>query len=107
MFIYESCILVLSKMSLDTCPRVLVGGTLIDGTGAPPINDSIVVMNDEYIVAVGKRDEIPIPDGSEVYDITGKTIMPCQGKDKLFSTGRIFLMVPGINPPPWVGCLFL
>ena len=76
MFIYESRILVLSKMSLDTCPRVLVGGTLIDGTGAPPINDSIVVMNDEYIVAVGKRNEIPIPDGSEVYDITGKTIMP-------------------------------
>ncbi len=63
-------------MSLDTCPRVLVGGTLIDGTGAPPLTDSIVVMNDEYIVAVGKRDEIPIPDGSEVYDITGKTLMP-------------------------------
>jgi hypothetical protein len=63
-------------MSLDTCPQVLVGGTLIDGTGAPPINDSIVVINDEYIVAVGKRDEIPIPERSEVYDITGKTIMP-------------------------------
>ena len=76
MFKYITHILVLSKMSLDTCPRVLVGGTLIDGTGAPPIEDSIVVINDEYIVAVGKRDEIPIPDGSEVYDITGKTIMP-------------------------------
>jgi len=66
----------LFKMSLDTCPRVLVGGTLIDGTGTPPINDSIVVIKDEYIVAVGKRDEIPIPEGSEVYDITGKTIIP-------------------------------
>jgi len=76
MFKYASCATELFKMSLDTCPRVLVGGTLIDGTGAPPINDSIVVINDEYIVAVGKRDEIPIPDGSEVYDITGKTIMP-------------------------------
>jgi predicted amidohydrolase YtcJ len=53
-----------------------VGGTLIDGTGAPPIEDSIVVINDNYIVAVGKRDEITIPDGSEVYDISGKTIMP-------------------------------
>lgn len=63
-------------MSLDICPRVLVGGTLIDGTGAPPINDSIVVINNKYIVAVDKRDEIPIPEGSEVYDITGKTIMP-------------------------------
>lgn len=76
MFKYESRIMMLSKMSLDTCPRVLVGGTLIDGTGAPPIENSIVIINDEYIVAVGKRDEIPIPDVSEVYDITGKTIMP-------------------------------
>lgn len=76
MFICGSHIMVLSKMSLDSCPRVLVGGTLIDGTGAKPINDSIVVIKNEYIVAVGKRDQIPIPEGSEVYDITGKTIMP-------------------------------
>jgi predicted amidohydrolase YtcJ len=63
-------------MSLETCPRVLVGGTLIDGTGAPPIKDSIVILNDEYIVEVGKRDQVEIPPGAEVYDITGKTIMP-------------------------------
>ncbi len=63
-------------MSLDTCPRVLVGGTLIDGTGASPVQDSVVILNDDYIVAVGKLDETPIPEGSEVYDITGKTIMP-------------------------------
>lgn len=63
-------------MSLVSCPRVLVGGTLIDGTGAPAITDSIVIINHDYIMAVGKRDELPIPDGSEVYDITGKTIMP-------------------------------
>ena len=63
-------------MSLETCPRVLVGGTLIDGTSAPPIKDSIVILRDEYIVEVGKRDEVEIPAGAEVYDITGKTIMP-------------------------------
>ena len=63
-------------MSLETCPRVLVGGTLIDGTGAQPIKDSIVILKDEYIVEVGKRDEVEIPAGAEVYDITGKTIMP-------------------------------
>jgi predicted amidohydrolase YtcJ len=63
-------------MSLETCPRVLVGGTLIDGTGAPPIKDSIIILRDEYIVEVGKRDEVEIPVGAEVYDITGKTIMP-------------------------------
>ncbi|TFH18943.1 amidohydrolase [Candidatus Bathyarchaeota archaeon] len=63
-------------MSLETCPRVLVGGTLIDGTGAPPIKDSVVILRGDYIVEVGKRDEIEIPSGAEVYDISGKTIMP-------------------------------
>jgi hypothetical protein len=63
-------------MSLKNCPRVLVGGTLIDGTGAPPIKDSIVILQDEYIVVVGKRDEVELPQGAEVYDITGKTILP-------------------------------
>ena len=53
-------------MSLETCPRVLVGGTLIDGTGAPPVKDSIVILNDEYIVEVVKRNEVEIPAGAEV-----------------------------------------
>jgi predicted amidohydrolase YtcJ len=53
-----------------------VGGTLIDGTGAPPIKDSIVILKDNYIVEVGKRKEVEIPSGAEVYNITGKTIMP-------------------------------
>ena len=63
-------------MSLDTCPRVLVGATLIDGTGSPPLKDSIVILQDDYILDVGKHDQVEIPPGSEVYDITGKTIMP-------------------------------
>ena len=63
-------------MSLDTCPRVLLGATLIDGKGSPPQKDSVVILRDEYILEVGKRDQVEIPPGSEVYDITGKTIMP-------------------------------
>ncbi|MFH2111089.1 MAG: amidohydrolase [Candidatus Bathyarchaeota archaeon] len=63
-------------MSLVSCPRVLVGGTLIDGTGADPIKDSVVVLRDEYIVAAGKRGEVEIPPGSEVYDVTGMTVTP-------------------------------
>ena len=64
------------KMSLASCPRVLVGGTLIDGTGADPVKDSVVVLRDEYIVAAGEREEIEIPQGSEVYDVAGMTVLP-------------------------------
>ena len=63
-------------MSLEPCPRVLTGGTLIDGTGRPPINDSIVVMQGDYIVAAGKKGKIEIPKGAEVYDVTGMTVVP-------------------------------
>ncbi|MCW4048095.1 MAG: amidohydrolase [Candidatus Bathyarchaeota archaeon] len=63
-------------MSLETCPRVLVGGTLIDGTGAQAVNDSIVIIEGDYIEAVGKRGETLIPEGSEVYDVTGMTVLP-------------------------------
>ena len=64
------------KMTLVSCPRVLVGGTLIDGTGADPVKDSVVVLRDEYIVAAGKRGETEIPPGSEVYDVSGMTVLP-------------------------------
>ncbi len=63
-------------MSLEPCPRVLVGGTLIDGTGRQPITDSIVVMQGDYIVAAGKKGKIEIPKGAEVYDVTGMTVVP-------------------------------
>jgi predicted amidohydrolase YtcJ len=63
-------------MSLNSCPRVFLGGTLIDGTGAPPVKDSVVVINGDYITAVGSRDDVEIPPGSEVYNVTGMTVLP-------------------------------
>ncbi|MBN1682361.1 amidohydrolase [Candidatus Bathyarchaeota archaeon] len=63
-------------MSIESCARVLLGGTLIDGTGKPPIKDSVVIIKGEYILAVGKKNEVKIPERSEIYDISGMTIMP-------------------------------
>jgi len=33
-------------------------------------------MKGDYILAAGKKKEIPIPDGAEVYDVTGMTVLP-------------------------------
>ena len=63
-------------LSLEPCPRVLLGGTLIDGTGSPPIKDSIVLMKGEYILAAGKKGSFEIPKGAEVYDVSGMTVVP-------------------------------
>lgn len=60
----------------DTTPLVLLGGTLIDGTGKPPVTNSAVVIQRDRIVAAGPRSEITIPTGARVVDASGKYILP-------------------------------
>jgi len=50
------------------------GGYLIDGTGAPAVVDSLVLVDGNKITYAGEKK--PVPDGYEVRDIAGKTIMP-------------------------------
>ena len=54
----------------------IVGGQLIDGAGGDPIADSVIVVRDGRITAAGARDSVEIPDGAEVVDAAGKTIIP-------------------------------
>ena len=54
----------------------LVGGRLIDGTGAAPVDDAVVVIRDGRIAAAGPRDATPVPEGAEVVDLAGQTVMP-------------------------------
>jgi imidazolonepropionase-like amidohydrolase len=54
----------------------LIGGTLIDGLGATPVEDAVVVIEGERISSVGKSDVASISTGVEVIDVTGKTIIP-------------------------------
>lgn len=54
----------------------VTGARLIDGTGAAPIEDSVVVIQGDRIQAVGARTETPIPSGGEIIDGAGKTIIP-------------------------------
>ncbi len=54
----------------------IVGGTLIDGTGAAPVPDSAVVIQNGRIVAAGPRSKIKIPKNANVVDAHGKTILP-------------------------------
>lgn len=51
-----------------------LNGLLIDGTGREPIEKSLVLVEDKKIVYAGEVKDIP--EGYEVRDITGKTIMP-------------------------------
>ena len=63
-------------MSLEPCPRAIIGGTLIDGTGKLPLKDSVVVIDGEWVSAVGKKGEVNVPADSEVIDASGRTVLP-------------------------------
>lgn len=52
-----------------------IGGRVIDGTGRT-LDDAVVVVRGDRIVAVGARAATPVPAGATRIDIAGKTIMP-------------------------------
>jgi len=54
----------------------IVGGTLIDGTGAAPVADAAVVIRKGRIVATGPRSKVKIPKHANVVDAKGKFILP-------------------------------
>ncbi len=56
--------------------KVFTGATLIDGTGSPPLQDATVVVNGGLIEAVGRRNSVRVPDGAEVIDVQGMTLLP-------------------------------
>jgi imidazolonepropionase-like amidohydrolase len=55
---------------------VLQGGRLIDGTGRPPIDNSVIVIQAGRFQAVGRSSEVAIPAGADIIDVRGKTVLP-------------------------------
>jgi imidazolonepropionase-like amidohydrolase len=54
----------------------LIGATMIDGTGAPPVADAVVVVRDGKIACAGARVECPPPAGIETIDLAGRFLTP-------------------------------
>jgi imidazolonepropionase-like amidohydrolase len=54
----------------------IVGATVIDGTGAPPIPNATVVIKDKRIVALGPRASVTVPAGATVVDGAGRYLTP-------------------------------
>src|SRR3990167_9183874 len=55
---------------------VVQGGRLIDGTGRPPIENSVIVIRARRFQALGRSGEVSIPAAAEVIDAKGKTVLP-------------------------------
>src|SRR5262245_43829590 len=55
---------------------VLRGARVIDGSGGAPLDNATIVIRDGRIVTIGPSAGTPVPNGAEVVDYTGKTIIP-------------------------------
>src|SRR5712691_10093359 len=49
---------------------------VIDGTGAAPIADQTVVIENGAIREIGKSGDVPVPSGARVMDLTGRSVIP-------------------------------
>ena len=49
-------------------------GTLIDGSGAAPIKNAVILVQGDRITAVGSN--VPVPVGASVIDLSGATVLP-------------------------------
>ncbi len=54
----------------------IVGAVLIDGTGGPPISDSVVTVENGRIRAAGSRSSLLVPPEAEKIDGAGKFLVP-------------------------------
>ena len=54
----------------------LVGGRVIDGYEGRPIEDGVVLIAGERIVAVGTRTDVPVPPGTPTIDTRGMSVLP-------------------------------
>jgi imidazolonepropionase-like amidohydrolase len=60
----------------DKPTLALVGGQVIDGYEGPPIQDGVVLIAGDRIVAVGPRGEVSVPPGTPVVDTEGMSVLP-------------------------------
>src|SRR6266404_1481356 len=55
---------------------VLKAARLIDGTGAAPINNAVIIITDNKITAVGSASSVSIPSDVKVIDLGDVTLLP-------------------------------
>lgn len=56
--------------------QALVGGTLIDGYGSTPLQDSVILIEGDRISAVGTVDTLTVPDDFRVISTEGMSVLP-------------------------------
>jgi imidazolonepropionase-like amidohydrolase len=61
---------------LSAQTTALVGGTLIDGTGAAPVPNGVVLVEGDRLACAGTAAACPVPDGATRVDVSGRYLTP-------------------------------
>jgi len=80
-----------SDLSAGSDATALIGATVLQ-PGEGQIEDAVVVMQDERIVAVGPRGSTSIPDGATRIEVSGRYVMPglVDGHVHFFQSGGLY-----------------
>jgi imidazolonepropionase-like amidohydrolase len=70
------CAAPVERTDVPGAPATALRGRLIDGTGAAPIADGVVVIRGDRIACAGTASACRIPAGARVIDAAGGTILP-------------------------------
>ena len=65
-----------SAVSAQSGPLVLVGGRMIDGFGGHPLANSVIIIENERITAVGTVGTLKVPADAEVIPTEGMDVLP-------------------------------
>ena len=60
----------------DSTLTVFEGARLIVGDGSAPIDDAVILVEDDRFVAAGPSADVEIPRGAARVDLSGKTVIP-------------------------------
>src|SRR5688500_9817494 len=74
--ILAGCAAPVERTDVPGTPATVLRGRLIDGTGAAPVENGVVVIQGERIACAGPAAACPVPAGSRVIDAAGGTILP-------------------------------
>ena len=69
-------LLLLASFTGYSQTKALVGGTLIDGFGGPPIYNSVIIIEGDRIKAVGHQGNLEVPSDAQVISTEGMSVMP-------------------------------
>lgn len=75
-FILVLLVSLLISMPAAADKKALVGGTLINGLGSTPIQNSVILVDGDRIEQVGTVGSLPVPDDYQLISTEGMTVMP-------------------------------